>query len=433
MIKKNKYFVMLVIVIATTFMGQVSAKPFDTDFRVSIGVVILTVLLLRFNTVPVMFTCAATGVSIFLFRVALSYFSSSMELKLILSRHWPSAVFYIIFGLLLIFLNFREVVSKPVMCLVVIAIADIGANTVELLIRGNLGSSNLELASVGIILTGTIRAFLSYMLYLSEKFYNLLIVNKEQREKYKEFLMMRASMKSEIFFMQKSMDDIEDSMKESFSMYRYLNKKEEGLSLEETQLLKNRVLGISKGIHEIKKDYNRIISGMGNIIPDVGFTKYKNSNEIFTILQEITDKYIIKTGKDIEFSLICHRDFPIFFYSPLLSVLNNLIINAIDAIDKRGWVKVEVKEHLETIEFIVSDNGKGIKDKHMETIFKPGFSTKFDQNTGEMSTGIGLTHVKQIVEESLGGSITVDSVAGKYTIFNLMLSRKTLCVGGNDE
>ncbi|MBI9013420.1 MAG: sensor histidine kinase [Clostridiales bacterium] len=429
---KKKNDIMFVIVIATTILGQVYAKPFGTDFRISIGIIALSVLLLRFEKVSIIWTCGLTGFSIFLFRVILDYLPQTIDIWDLILVHFPAALFYIFFGMILTLLKFRETVSKPVVCLLVIAIADVSANTFELIIRGDFRAIEPEIMSVSVVLTGVIRATISYILYLSEKFYTLLIIGKEQREKYKEFVMMRANIKSEIFFMQKSMDDIEDSMKESFALYRLLNT-EDTLSQKEIKMLKYRILGISKGIHEIKKDYSRIITGMGNVVPDVGFTKYKNSDEIFEILKDVTEKYIVKTGKDIDFNIDVDHEFPIFYYSPLLSVLNNLIINAIDAIESKGWVMLRVDDQEDKIRFRVSDNGSGIKEKNLEAIFTPGFSTKFDPSTGKMSTGIGLTHVKHIVERSLEGSISIESMPYKMTRFTVLVSKKILCVGDNNE
>lgn len=429
---KEKNRLMIMIVIATTILGQVYAKPFGTDFRISIGIIALSVLLLRFEKVSIIWTCGFTGFSIFLFRFILDYTPEVTDVYELILIHFPAAIFYLFFGLVLTLLNFRESVSKPVVCLLVIAIADVSANAIELIIRGDFRAIEPEIMSVSVVLTGIIRATISYILYLSEKFYTLLIIGKEQREKYKEFVMMRASIKSEIFFMQKSMDDIEGSMKESFDLYRLLNT-EDTLTQSEIKTLKNRILGISKGIHEIKKDYSRIITGMANIVPDIGFTKYKDSEEIFEILKDVTNKYIHKTGKNIEFNIDSNDVFPIYFYSPLLSVLNNLIVNAIDAIDEKGWVMVIVEVLDDDIKIKVSDNGAGIKEKNISAIFKPGFSTKFDKSTGKMSTGIGLTHVKHIVERSLNGTISVESMPKRMTRFSLLLPKNILCVGEINE
>jgi two-component system sensor histidine kinase YcbA len=64
----------------------------------------------------------------------------------------------------------------------------------------------------------------------------------------------------------------------------------------------------------------------------------------------------------------------------------------------------------------VADNGTGIPEDQLKVIFQPGYSTKYDPRTGTMSTGLGLTHVKSLVEY-LSGSISVKSIPGSGTTF----------------
>jgi two-component system sensor histidine kinase YcbA len=62
-------------------------------------------------------------------------------------------------------------------------------------------------------------------------------------------------------------------------------------------------------------------------------------------------------------------------------------------------------------------------------IFQPGFSTKFNQYTGDIYRGIGLSHVKIIVGEQFGGNIKVVSEEGKGTIFFLAFNKEKLTIG----
>lgn len=429
---KKKYHTQI-IVLATTLLGQVYIRPFETDFRISIGIIVLTLLLLKFENVSVFKTCLLTGISILIFRTVLDVFSTTETIQNIILSHYPSLIFYLMFGVLLSILNFRKFVQKPTLCLLVIAISDVGANVAELIVRVDIAGINPEFISSKLIFIGIVRAIISYLLFFSDKVYILLVTGKEQKQKYKEFIFMRANIKSEMFFMKKSMEDIEVSMKESFSLYRELNEKTSGLDYEEVQYMKNRVLDISKGIHELKKDYQRVVIGLSNVVPDIGFTEFKNSKVIFEILQDSTDKYIKKTEKNIGFEIVLNRDFPIFEYLSLISILNNLIVNSVDAIKDTGLIKVKVTETMNSIELIVSDNGSGIKEKNIKTIFNPGFSTKFDEKTGEMSTGIGLSHVKELVENYFKGTITVESKVNDYTLFRLEIPRRELCLGGKRD
>jgi signal transduction histidine kinase len=63
----------------------------------------------------------------------------------------------------------------------------------------------------------------------------------------------------------------------------------------------------------------------------------------------------------------------------------------------------------------VSDTGRGIPEKDLDSIFEPFFSTK-----GQAGTGLGLSITRDIVEK-LGGIIDVASESGKGTTFTVNL------------
>jgi protein-histidine pros-kinase len=90
--------------------------------------------------------------------------------------------------------------------------------------------------------------------------------------------------------------------------------------------------------------------------------------------------------------------------SDLRQVFNNLITNAIDAMDRDGRLELSVESHdAGEVQVTVRDTGCGIPAEHLATIFEPFFTTK-----GEKGTGIGLWVAKEIVER-LGGRISVQS------------------------
>jgi PAS domain S-box-containing protein len=90
--------------------------------------------------------------------------------------------------------------------------------------------------------------------------------------------------------------------------------------------------------------------------------------------------------------------------SELRQVFNNLISNAIDATERNGRIELTVEgKDPEEVVVMVRDTGCGIPTEHLETIYKPFFTTK-----GDKGTGIGLWVVKGIVER-LGGQIRVES------------------------
>ena len=103
-------------------------------------------------------------------------------------------------------------------------------------------------------------------------------------------------------------------------------------------------------------------------------------------------------------------------YYDIFAVLNNLIINAIEACNSNDTINVIGEVSEEEVILIVSDNGTGIEKEVFPYIFNVGFSTKFDEDTGAMSTGIGLCHVKNLIE-NLDGTIEVRSNIDEGTEF----------------
>ena len=108
----------------------------------------------------------------------------------------------------------------------------------------------------------------------------------------------------------------------------------------------------------------------------------------------------------------------------LVTITGNLIDNALDAmnmqiesVNKSKTLTFGVFTKSKNLLITVKDNGPGIPKNIMDKIFEKGFSTK-----GE-GRGVGLFHTKQLIE-SLGGSISVESVEGMGTKFTVSVCGK---------
>lgn len=103
--------------------------------------------------------------------------------------------------------------------------------------------------------------------------------------------------------------------------------------------------------------------------------------------------------------------------APLLEwVVEVLCKNAIDAMAGSGSITITVFRSSWQWVVDVKDTGKGIPNKHLKTVFKPGFTTK------QRGWGLGLSLAKRIVEEYHGGRIYVKaSEMGVGTTFRIEL------------
>lgn len=112
-----------------------------------------------------------------------------------------------------------------------------------------------------------------------------------------------------------------------------------------------------------------------------------------------------------------------------MSILANLVNNALESFAPKQHNRY-IKIHHSLAEcchlFTVSDNGSGISPGNLKYIFTPGFSTKFDYETGDVYRGVGLSHVKTIVTEHFKGDILVDSVPERGTTFEIKIPADSL-------
>jgi two-component system NtrC family sensor kinase len=95
-------------------------------------------------------------------------------------------------------------------------------------------------------------------------------------------------------------------------------------------------------------------------------------------------------------------------------VLLNLLLNAMQSMEKPGRIRVTVEAEEEIVRIAVADQGKGISAENLPSIFRPFFTTKGH------GTGLGLSLARRIVEAH-GGTIQASSEAGQGTQFTIEL------------
>jgi signal transduction histidine kinase/CheY-like chemotaxis protein len=107
-------------------------------------------------------------------------------------------------------------------------------------------------------------------------------------------------------------------------------------------------------------------------------------------------------------------------------VVQNLVINAIQAMPEGGTIRISAHNEAVTIDshrslapgdyvhLIVTDTGTGIRAEHLVKIFDPYFTTK------QQGSGLGLTTVYSIIKKH-NGHIEVESELGRGTTFHLWL------------
>jgi len=121
-------------------------------------------------------------------------------------------------------------------------------------------------------------------------------------------------------------------------------------------------------------------------------------------------------SRPIQIELIKAEGLPVVEHdtAQIQQVLLNLLLNAIQAINGPGQVRVSLQSREGLAAVVVRDTGRGIAPEHLANIFRPFFTTK------GQGTGLGLSLARRIVEDH-GGRIEVSSQPGVATEFTVWL------------
>ena len=172
-------------------------------------------------------------------------------------------------------------------------------------------------------------------------------------------------------------------------------------------------------IDEIEKDVYRL-NTIANRFSKIGSVPELKSENIISVTNQAFDYLESRSSKQISFSFKTDKkEIKTKLNKELFGwVIENLIKNAIDAMQGKGKLQLEISQTQKKVKIIVSDTGKGMPKKLFKQIFKPGFTTK------KRGWGLGLSLSKRIVEDYHKGKIFVKkSELGKGTTFQIVLDR----------
>ncbi len=113
----------------------------------------------------------------------------------------------------------------------------------------------------------------------------------------------------------------------------------------------------------------------------------------------------------------CADPLPVNMSAPLIEwVMENLIKNAVDAMEGRGSITVTLTRHGNYAVVEVTDTGRGMTRRQRKSVFNPGYTTK------KRGWGLGLTLARRIVTQYHGGQICVSaSEPGVGTTFHIQI------------
>ncbi|UFT98494.1 HAMP domain-containing histidine kinase [Radiobacillus kanasensis] len=173
------------------------------------------------------------------------------------------------------------------------------------------------------------------------------------------------------------------------------------------------------------KDYLDRVDGsiqkMSDMISEILYEDIKRNISVSELMNYVTshlalDEQLIDMNIELESDLPPIRVNKIRFSRAISNLLENSIVSFQG---KKGKIRITISSHLTGVLFEIWDNGSGINQQDLQTIWEEGFSTKD-------STGLGLTFVKRVVDHH-DGSIAVSSTLGSHTKIDIYIPSQ----GGN--
>lgn len=175
-------------------------------------------------------------------------------------------------------------------------------------------------------------------------------------------------------------------------------------------------MGIDRDtVAEMDKDVRRL-STIASRFSKIGSRPQLEAGDAGETVRRATSYMATRISPRIQFNTtFTDRPLPAMVSAPLFEwVMENLIKNAVDAMEGHGTLSVETLRDGNSAVIEVTDTGKGIPRKNQKTVFNPGFTTK------KRGWGLGLTLAKRIIEQYHHGRIFVKtSQPGVGTTFRI--------------
>ena len=201
-----------------------------------------------------------------------------------------------------------------------------------------------------------------------------------------------------------------------------LRKHLEGKAILEAAVF-NKLL---KDIEEYVQQGQRCADSMSRIVTDIRtFSRSDKGQTHPESINKIIDSVINVVWNAVKNRVKIEKDYgdlpPLHCNAQQLGqVFLNLLVNASQAMDSRGVIKIRTFVEGKNLCIQISDNGHGMSPEVMDRIFEAFFTTK----GAEEGTGLGLSITKDIVKKH-NGTISVESQVGKGTTFTVLLPYQT--------
>lgn len=179
---------------------------------------------------------------------------------------------------------------------------------------------------------------------------------------------------------------------------------------------------LQKDMDELIKDCIDGLERIKKIVIDLKDFAHPGKKDIESVdINACIETTLNVAANELKYKTTVHKDLqavPLINGIPqqLNQVFLNILVNAAQAIEEKGDIRIKTRQENNNVFISISDTGCGIAPEHISKIFDPFFTTK---EVGK-GTGLGMNIAYNIIQQH-GGGISVKSEKGKGTTFTVTL------------
>lgn len=410
-ISRRDWLIFSFMIVLVPLAGEPRVHPFTGDFgsfRVSFGSPVFLLFLLWLRSFPRLFLGVVAGFFVMLFRASLDVYGGAVFYDALVF-HVPNFFYYFFYALFFALPDMDiPSISRSALIVACWAIfAEFFASVAELSAMNMLEiekGMTLTLAMLAkIFFIAVMRCFFILSFFFLARLYTAEVELGQRTRQATHLSLLISGLYQETFELRMSFKRAEEATRGAYNVYNAIRDGQES-----REKLASDLLRVAGEVHDIKKETQRIYASLAELTANHHVEDFLPPRRTLEMLLHSERKYADRLGKKIFFHSEADPDLPALHVFTLLSMLGNLVSNAVEAIKGEGAaIEIRLSREGDDLLLSVKNTGSFISARRLPQVMRPGYTTKFDSE-GRASSGVGLSYVAHQAQE-LKGTFTIDS------------------------
>lgn len=185
---------------------------------------------------------------------------------------------------------------------------------------------------------------------------------------------------------------------------------------------------LKKYVHIIRQENNRLKNQVESVLNTARMERGKMElnielQELHSVINDVTEGVKAELEEALSIELNATRTSVYADRTQLISLIRNLLENAIKYSGKKPSIKIKTENIDDNLVLSISDNGIGIAKEHQSKIFNKFYRVPTGNTHNVKGFGLGLSYVREIVRAHKW-EIKVDSEPGKGSTFTIIMKQE---------